>query len=81
MCSSDLHVSFTWARGCALSRHRLALATRHNARPQKDARNAGARKFKMDFIEPDSISKVRVRTGCKWTESMASGFEIVFNPV
>jgi hypothetical protein len=33
----------------------FAPATRHNARPQKDARNAGARKFKMDFMEPNSI--------------------------
>jgi hypothetical protein len=55
-----------------LSRRRLALATLYNARPQKDACNAGAREFKMDFTEPDSISRVRVRTGCKWTESMTS---------
>jgi hypothetical protein len=55
-----------------LSRHWLAPATRHNVRPQRDVRNAGARGFKMDVTEPDSISRVRVRTGCKWTESMTS---------
>jgi hypothetical protein len=65
-------VSFTWTRNFALSIQGLAPATRPNARHQRDACNAGAREFKMEFTEPDSISMIRVRTGCKWIESMTS---------
>jgi hypothetical protein len=45
------HASFTWARGCALSRHRLAPATRH-ARPQRDTCNANVEEFQTKFKEP-----------------------------
>jgi hypothetical protein len=45
------HASFTWARGCALSRHRLAPAT-HHARPQRDTCNANVEEFQTKFKEP-----------------------------
>jgi hypothetical protein len=40
---------FMWAKGCALSRHRLAPATRHNARPQKVTCNTSVKEFETWF--------------------------------
>jgi hypothetical protein len=38
-----------WAKACALSRHRLAPATRYDARPQKDTCNASVKEFETQF--------------------------------
>jgi hypothetical protein len=38
-----------WARGYTLSRHWLAPATRHDARPQIDTCNASVKEFETKF--------------------------------
>jgi hypothetical protein len=59
-----------------VSRHRLTLATRHNARPQRDAHDAGARELKMDSTEPDPISKVRVWARRRWLNPNDIGSDV-----
>jgi hypothetical protein len=64
------------ARGCALSRHRLAPAMRHDARTQRDTCNAGVKEFQTKFKEPDPISRIRVWVRRRWLNPNDIGFNV-----
>ena len=69
-------IVFTWARGCALSRHRLAPATHHAARPQIDMSNPSVKEFQTNFKEPNSISRIRVWARHRWLNPNDIGFVV-----
>jgi hypothetical protein len=70
------HASLTWARGCVLSRHRLAPATRHDARPQRDTCNGSLKEFQTKFKELDLISRIKVWARRRWLNPNDIGFVV-----
>lgn len=57
--------------------HRVAPATRHEAKPHRDTCNTGVKEFQMKFKELDSISRIRVWTRRRWLNPNDIRFDVL----